>query len=228
MTATRPRARPAAPRPQQAQGAASPPVAAPVATPVATKTAAPLAAKVAVLRQAGDWRRLLPGAVGLARRAARAAVTAGLAELAAKRSAARPVGPAAGEARPDSAGPAGLEMSVVLGDDGLLQSLNRQWRGHDRPTNVLAFAAAAMPSAGHHAAAEHRQALGEVIVSGEAIEREARTQGKSPADHFTHLVVHGTLHLLDYDHERPSDACRMESLERRILATLDVTDPYDA
>jgi probable rRNA maturation factor len=163
---------------------------------------------VTILRRAGDWPALLSDAVARARRAARAALTTG---------------------RTTGVERTGLRMTIVLGDDALLQGLNRDWRGQDRPTNVLAFPAAVLPApaAGSGPGIEESITLGDVIISCDAVRREAVAQGKTVGDHFSHLVVHGALHLLDYDHEIEPDACCMEALERRILAALDVADPYD-
>jgi probable rRNA maturation factor len=116
----------------------------------------------------------------------------------------------------------GVELSLVLGDDRLVRGLNRRWRGKDRPTNVLSFAT------GESARAGAPLLLGDVVLSLETIQREAAEQGKPFADHVTHLVTHGVLHLAGFDHERAPDARRMEALERRILAELGVPDPYGA
>ena len=88
-------------------------------------------------------------------------------------------------------------------------------RRKDKPTNVLSY-----PSG-------ERDFLGDVVLARQTVWREAKSQGKTRADHLTHLVVHGTLHLLGYDHETSdADAERMEALERRILAKLGIADPY--
>ena len=118
-------------------------------------------------------------------------------------------------ARP--AGPA--ELSVALADDTAVRRLNRQYRGIDRATNVLSFPTAAPAGAG-------ALPLGDVVLAHETVAAEARAQGKVVADHVSHLVVHGVLHLLGYDHERTADAEIMERLEIAILAGLGVADPY--
>jgi probable rRNA maturation factor len=116
-----------------------------------------------------------------------------------------------------------LEVSILLTDDAQVQELNRDYRQQDKPTNVLSFAAldddSPLPPDGPIL-------LGDVIVAYETTEREARDEGKSFADHLSHLVVHGVLHLLGYDHLGDDEAEEMESLERSILAALGVPDPY--
>jgi probable rRNA maturation factor len=117
-------------------------------------------------------------------------------------------------------GPAGAELSLVLGDDAGMRALNRHWRGQDKPTNVLSFPAGAAP-AGAPAL------IGDVVLAFETVRREANEQGKPLADHLAHLVVHGVLHLIGYDHEEARAARRMERLEVAILAALGIADPYD-
>src|SRR6185312_4442614 len=117
--------------------------------------------------------------------------------------------------------PDAAELSIVLGDDTLAHSLNRQWRGQDKPTNVLSFPVAPMtlpPGAPH--------LLGDVVLAFETLAAEAAAQGKPLAHHLRHLVVHGVLHLMGYDHEAAGDAARMEALEVAVLAELGVPDPY--
>jgi probable rRNA maturation factor len=114
----------------------------------------------------------------------------------------------------------GAEISVQLADDAQIRALNAQWRGVDKPTNVLSFPAA--PS-GKIARAP---LLGDIVLSFETAEREAAEEGKSLADHCAHLVVHGFLHLLGFDHEDAAEADRMEALETGILARLGIADPY--
>ena len=112
------------------------------------------------------------------------------------------------------------ELSIVLTDDAAQRELNRQWRGIDKPTNVLSFPQIEPfePVVG---------ILGDIVLARETLEREAAELDKPFADHFTHLVVHGFLHILGYDHEEEGDAFDMEGLETRILASLGVPDPYD-
>ncbi len=113
------------------------------------------------------------------------------------------------------------EASLVLADDALLRELNRTYRGQDRPTNVLAFATEEEPSA-----PGSPRLLGDVILARETLLREAEAQGKRPGDHLCHLVVHGLLHLLGYDHQAPQETAEMEALEVSILAGLGIADPY--
>ncbi len=97
------------------------------------------------------------------------------------------------------------------------RALNARWRGRDKPTNVLSFPAAPdLPG---------RQ-IGDLVVCAPVVAREAREQGKPVAAHWAHMVVHGTLHLLGFDHERAADAKRMEGRERALLARLGIADPY--
>jgi probable rRNA maturation factor len=97
------------------------------------------------------------------------------------------------------------------------RALNARWRGRPKPTNVLSFPAA--PELGG------RQ-IGDIVVCAPVVAREAREQGKPLAAHWAHMVVHGTLHLLGFDHERARDAKRMEGRERTLLARIGVADPY--
>jgi probable rRNA maturation factor len=114
----------------------------------------------------------------------------------------------------------GAELSVVLTDDAAIRTVNAEWRGIDKPTNVLSF-----PQAEGKAIARSPM-LGDVVLAYETIEREAAEAGKSFADHFAHLIVHGVLHLFGYDHLNDADAEAMEALEIRILATLGIDNPY--
>lgn len=114
----------------------------------------------------------------------------------------------------------GAEVSLLLTDDAHMREINREWREKDKPTNVLSFPAV---QPGKVAGAPF---LGDIAVAYETLAREAADDGKTVADHFTHLVVHGFLHLLGHDHIEPDEAERMEALEVAILATLGVADPY--
>ena len=106
-------------------------------------------------------------------------------------------------------------LTVALSDDKRVQALNKRDRRKDKPTNVLSY-----PSG-------EKAFLGDIVLARQTVWREAREQKKTPADHVAHLVVHGTLHLLGYDHEiSDADAERMEALERRILKKLGIGDPY--
>ncbi len=116
-----------------------------------------------------------------------------------------------------------FEASVVLANDALIQILNREYRDMDKPTNVLSFATIdsddPLPEEGPFP-------LGDVILSYQTIDREAREQGKFFKDHFTHMVIHGTLHLIGYDHQTEDEANIMETLEIRILGKLNIQNPY--
>lgn len=115
------------------------------------------------------------------------------------------------------------ELTVVLADNELVQGLNRDYRNRDETTNVLSFGGLEAAT-GDRPEAPHL--LGDVVLARETVVREAGEHGKSVSDHVTHLVVHGVLHLLGYDHETPKQAVAMEDMERAILATLGVRDPY--
>lgn len=106
------------------------------------------------------------------------------------------------------------EISVVLTDDAETQSLNKQWRGKDKPTNVLSF-----PQ-------DEDTLLGDIILSLQTIESEAADQSKPLAHHLSHLSVHGLLHLLGFDHENDEEAEEMEGLEIKICAALGIKNPY--
>jgi probable rRNA maturation factor len=112
------------------------------------------------------------------------------------------------------------EVSIVLTDDASIQKLNRDWRGIDQPTNVLSFPAAKTAAQGPS------PLLGDVIVAYETIKREAAEEAKPFQHHLAHIVVHGYLHLLGYDHQIDSEAGAMEKLERDILSRLRIADPY--
>ena len=116
-----------------------------------------------------------------------------------------------------------VELSILLADDDRLRQLNHTYRGLDRPTNVLSFGGQAMPMT---LARGVPHLLGDVAIAAQTTDREAREAGKSLAAHLSHLVIHGTLHLLGHDHDNHIDATTMEDLERRILARLGIADPY--
>ena len=109
------------------------------------------------------------------------------------------------------------ELGIRIVGDRESRALNGRWRGRDKPTNVLSFPAA--PDL------RGRQ-LGDLVVCAPVVAREAREQGKPLAAHWAHMIVHGTLHLLGFDHARAADARRMEGRERALLARLGVPDPY--
>lgn len=110
------------------------------------------------------------------------------------------------------------DVVVLLTDDAAVRDLNARFRDKDRPTNVLSFPAA-------ESAAPH---LGDLVLAYGVCAAEAGAQGKSLADHLSHLTVHGVLHLLGRDHEAEAEAEEMEAEERTILASLGVADPYRA
>jgi probable rRNA maturation factor len=111
------------------------------------------------------------------------------------------------------------EVSVVLTDDAEQRELNRQWRGFDKTTNVLSF-----PQIEPFAPVSGL--LGDITLARETVAKEAEEMGISFEAHFTHLVVHGFLHLLGYDHIEEADAEEMEGLETEILQSLGIADPY--
>jgi probable rRNA maturation factor len=142
------------------------------------------------------WTAALPGAEAVVVRAAEAVFSS----------------PLVGEE-----GERGWEITVLLTDDESVRALNAQYRGKDRPTNVLSFPAP-------QTAAPH---LGDICLAYGVCSEEAQAQGKSLAAHLTHLTAHGVLHLLGYDHETEAEAEDMEGLERAILAGLGLPDPYE-
>jgi probable rRNA maturation factor len=157
--------------------------------------------QIEVTVDAAGWRSAVTGPETICRSAVTAAIEA---------------------ARPRAGG---LAVTVLLADDATIQALNRTWRGKDRPTNVLSFPAGPPPAG---LPRNLRWPLGDLALALETSASEAAEEGKTLAQHLAHLVVHGTLHLLGYDHETPAEAEAMEALERRILAGLGVPDPYRA
>lgn len=113
----------------------------------------------------------------------------------------------------------GAELSLVFTDDDNIRGLNRRYRNIDKATNVLSFPAPEGTSFG--------PLLGDIVFSAETIDREARAQGLTIDAHLAHLIVHGFLHILGYDHEDEVEATAMEKLETGILAELGIADPYD-
>ncbi len=111
------------------------------------------------------------------------------------------------------------EMTIRIVDEEESQSLNTQWRNIEKPTNVLSFPAGEIN--------EHISTLlGDLVICAPVVKREAKEQKKSSEAHWAQMVIHGTLHLLGYDHINEKDANEMESLETSILKTLDFPDPY--
>lgn len=165
-----------------------------------------MSAEIAIASDCAAWAEALPQVEDLGRRAVLATLAAGADE------ATVPLG------QP-------VEISLMLADDATVRDLNRTWRGKDQPTNVLSFAALddlsdVPPVPGQPLL------LGDVILAFETCAAEAREQGKTLADHFGHLVVHGVLHLLGWDHEEEAEATAMEAAETAILAGLGIADPY--
>ncbi len=148
--------------------------------------------EIAIQIRHAAWRTALPDVRHVTRKAAKAAL--------------------AMKPRPD-----GGELAVVLADDAMLRSLNNDYRGIDKATNVLAFA---------YGDAAANGALGDVIISLERTAAEAKQAGCGLGDHLSHLVIHGVLHLLGYDHGNDSDAETMEALETRALAGIGIANPY--
>jgi probable rRNA maturation factor len=114
---------------------------------------------------------------------------------------------------------AGAEVGIALSSDAAVQELNARFRGQDNPTNVLSF-----PSAPGFV--EEDVPSGDIVIAYETVQRESFGEDKPFLHHLAHLTVHGLLHLAGYDHVRDADAETMEALERRILASLNIPDPY--
>ena len=150
------------------------------------------------------WRGALPGAAACCRRAAGAAFA----------EAARPDGARSlrGAARP--------EVSILLADDRAVGALNRRYRGKCGATNVLAFPGVAPAAQGAPLL------LGDIVLARETVVAEARAAALALADRVSHLVVHGALHLLGYDHEEDDAAVEMQAAEARALRRVGVADPY--
>jgi len=144
------------------------------------------------------WRRACPDAAALADAAARLALTC-------------------------CAAPQSAVVDITLTDDAAQRALNRVYRNIDAPTNVLAFPGADRAPRLPPGAP---LLLGDVVLAFETVNRQAAEQDKPLADHMRHLVVHGVLHLLGYDHSAAADAAIMEAREIAILAELGVPDPY--
>jgi probable rRNA maturation factor len=114
--------------------------------------------------------------------------------------------------------PGAYEVSILLTDDAEMRALNRTWRGKDASTNVLSFPA--------NDDLTEPGLLGDVALAYETTRDEAQATGTALSDHVAHLVVHGVLHLLGFDHVDEDEAERMETLERQALASLGIADPY--
>ena len=118
------------------------------------------------------------------------------------------------------------EVSILLSDDATVRVLNRGYRGIDKPTNVLSFALQDEPEPSP--AEEQPVVLGDVVLAFETCRHEADSEHRPLADHLSHLIVHGVLHLTGFDHRDEADAERMEDMERAVLARLGIPDPYAA
>ncbi len=116
------------------------------------------------------------------------------------------------------------DLSVRVVDTGEIRDLNRDYRQQDKPTNVLSFPGG--PVAG--LPAEEATVIGDVVVCADIVSQEAAEQGKPVAEHWAHMLVHGTLHLLGYDHGNAAEAAEMEGLETKILGLYGLSDPYGA
>lgn len=119
---------------------------------------------------------------------------------------------------------AAKELCVVLTNDAEIRELNRTYRDQDKPTNVLSFPSAVDTG---FLIKEELFPLGDVVIARETLDREASEQNKSLQNHFTHILVHGALHLLGLDHTKPEDAQFMEAEEVEILRILGISDPYE-
>ena len=116
------------------------------------------------------------------------------------------------------------ELAVMLTDDAGIRTLNNNWRGIDKPTNVLSFPA--LPPTGPRGPDDAPHMLGDIAIAYQTTRKEADDEQKPFDHHLGHLAVHGFLHLIGYDHENDDDAEAMETLEQAILAQLGIPDPY--
>ena len=123
-----------------------------------------------------------------------------------------------------NAGLGEAELAVMLTDDAGIRTLNRNWRGIDKPTNVLSFPA--LSPTGGSGPDDAPRMLGDIAIAYQTTRKEADDEQKPFDHHLSHLAVHGFLHLIGYDHEKDDDAEAMETLEQRILAQLGIPDPY--
>lgn len=112
------------------------------------------------------------------------------------------------------------EVSIVLTDNSTIATLNREWRGIDKPTNVLSF-----PASGHKASGG-AHFLGDIVIAYETLVRECDDEDREFLHHLAHLTVHGFLHLIGYDHQTDTQAEEMEGLESKIMTRMNMPDPY--
>jgi probable rRNA maturation factor len=136
-----------------------------------------------------------------------------------KRIAEKILGAASAELKLDL--PEGAELSLLFTDDAHIKSLNRKFRGKNKPTNVLSFPGAPAANGGIG------PILGDIVLAEETVSREAEGEGLTLEAHLTHLILHGFLHILGYDHEDDGEASLMEGLETAILGGIGVADPYE-
>ncbi|WP_372761475.1 rRNA maturation RNase YbeY [Pseudoalteromonas sp.] len=111
------------------------------------------------------------------------------------------------------------ELTIVISDEAQSQQLNNDYRGKNKPTNVLSFEFEAPPGI-------DIPLVGDLIICPAIVHAEAIEQEKSFHDHFAHMVIHGCLHLLGFDHIKSEEAFEMESIEKQLLAELNIADPY--
>lgn len=116
------------------------------------------------------------------------------------------------------------ELAIMLTDDAGIRTLNLNWRGIDKPTNVLSFPA--LQPTGPAGPDDAPRMLGDIAIAFETTRKEADDEQKPFDHHLSHLAIHGFLHLIGYDHEKDGEAEAMEALERQILAQLGIPDPY--
>ena len=157
--------------------------------------------EIAIRLRDSAWSTALPDAAAVARRAAAAALDAA------------------------SDLPGHVELGVVLADDSFVRTLNRDWRGQDRATDVLSFPIHEWPAQATPPV-EMPFMLGDVVLARETVERDSAAAGVGLAQRVSHLVVHGVLHLLGHDHDEPGAERRMRALESRTLLGLGLCDPY--
>lgn len=157
--------------------------------------------EIAISLRDSAWSTALPEAAVVARRAAAAAL----------------------EAAPALSGQ--VELGVVLADDAFVRTLNRDYRGQDRATDVLSFPVHEPPQL-DRPPGEMPLMLGDVVLARETVQRDSASAGVGLADRVSHLVVHGVLHLLGHDHDEPDAERRMRALESRTLLALGLCDPY--